>query len=99
MIVDDVQVGCCRTGTFFSFERAGIVPDMVVMSKSIGGMGMPLAIVLLKEELDCWKPGEHNGTFRGNQLSFVAGAASFDYLPSKKRSHRSTAALRSAAWA
>ena len=80
LIIDDVQVGCCRTGTFFSFERAGIVPDMVVMSKSIGGMGMPLAIVLLKEELDCWKPGEHNGTFRGNQLSFVAGAASFEYL-------------------
>ena len=80
LIIDDVQMGCCRTGTFFSFERAGIVPDMVVMSKSIGGMGMPLAILLLKKELDCWKPGEHNGTFRGNQLSFVAGAASFDYL-------------------
>ena len=80
LIIDDVQMGCCRTGTFFSFERAGIAPDMVVMSKSIGGMGMPLAILLLKEELDCWKPGEHNGTFRGNQLSFVAGAASFDYL-------------------
>ncbi len=80
MIVDDVQVGCCRTGTFFSFERAGIAPDIVVMSKSIGGLGMPLAIVLIKDELDDWKPGEHNGTFRGNQLSFIAGAASFDYL-------------------
>ncbi len=80
MIVDDIQVGCCRTGTFFSFERAGIEPDMVIMSKSIGGIGMPLSIVLLKEELDEWKPGEHNGTFRGNQLSFIAGAASFDYL-------------------
>lgn len=80
LIIDDIQVGCCRTGTFFSFERAGIEPDMVVLSKSIGGMGMPLAIVLLKEELDLWKPGEHNGTFRGNQLSFIAGAASFDYL-------------------
>ena len=80
LIIDDIQVGCCRTGTFFSFERAGIEPDMVVLSKSIGGMGMPLAIVLLKEELDIWKPGEHNGTFRGNQLSFIAGAASFDYL-------------------
>lgn len=80
MIVDDIQVGCCRCGTFFSFERAGIEPDMVVLSKSIGGMGMPLAILLLKEELDIWKPGEHNGTFRGNQLSFIAGAASFDYL-------------------
>ncbi len=80
MIVDDIQVGCCRTGSFFSFERAGIDPDMVIMSKSIGGVGMPLAIVLLKEELDDWKPGEHNGTFRGNQLSLIAGAASFDYL-------------------
>ncbi len=80
MIVDDIQVGCCRCGTFFSFERAGIQPDMVVMSKSIGGLGMPLAILLLKEELDQWKPGEHNGTFRGNQLSFVAGKASFDWL-------------------
>ena len=80
LIIDDIQVGCCRTGTFFSFERAGIVPDMVVMSKSIGGLGMPLAIVLLKEELDEWKPGEHNGTFRGNQLSFIAGKASFDWL-------------------
>ena len=80
MIVDDIQVGCCRCGTFFSFERAGIKPDMVVMSKSIGGMGMPLAIVLLKEELDKWKPGEHNGTFCGNQLSFIAGKASFEWL-------------------
>lgn len=80
MIIDDIQVGCCRTGTFFSFERAGIVPDMVIMSKSIGGLGMPLSIVLLKEELDEWKPGEHNGTFRGNQLSFIAGKASFDWL-------------------
>ena len=80
MIVDDIQVGCCRTGTFFSFERAGIIPDMVVMSKSIGGLGMPLSIVLLKEELDQWKPAEHNGTFRGNQLSFIAGKASFDWL-------------------
>jgi diaminobutyrate-2-oxoglutarate transaminase len=80
MIVDDVQVGCCRTGSFFSFERAGIQPDIVVMSKSIGGIGMPLAIVLHTEELDNWKPGEHNGTFRGNQLSFVAGAAAIDYL-------------------
>ena len=80
MIVDDIQVGCCRCGSFFSFERAGIVPDMVVMSKSIGGLGMPLAIVLLKSELDIWKPAEHNGTFRGNQLSFIAGKASFDWL-------------------
>ena len=80
LIVDDIQIGCGRTGEFFSFEKAGIVPDMVTLSKSIGGMGMPLAIVLLKEELDKWKPGEHNGTFRGNQLSFIAGKASFEWL-------------------
>lgn len=80
MIVDDVQVGCCRAGSFFSFERAGIKPDIVVMSKSIGGIGMPLAIVLHTAELDHWKPGEHNGTFRGHQLSFIAGKAAIEYL-------------------
>ncbi|MAR93091.1 MAG: diaminobutyrate--2-oxoglutarate transaminase [Pseudomonadota bacterium] len=71
MIVDDIQVGCGRTGNFFSFERAGIVPDIVTLSKSISACGLPLAVVLLKPELDKWQPGEHNGTFRGNQLAFV----------------------------
>lgn len=80
MIVDDIQIGCCRSGSFFSFERAGIQPDIVVMSKSIGGIGMPMSIVLHKPEIDIWKPGEHNGTFRGNQLSFVAGKAAIEYL-------------------
>ncbi len=80
LIVDDVQVGCARTGTFFSFERAGIVPDIVVMSKSIGGYGLPFALTLLKPELDIWEPGEHNGTFRGNQLSFVAAKAGLEIL-------------------
>ncbi|CBL45111.1 Diaminobutyrate--2-oxoglutarate transaminase [gamma proteobacterium HdN1] len=73
MIVDDIQVGCGRTGTFFSFERAGIVPDIVTLSKSISGYGIPLSVVLLKPELDKWGPGEHNGTFRGNQMAFVGG--------------------------
>lgn len=73
MIVDDIQVGCGRTGNFFSFERAGIVPDIVTLSKSISGYGVPLSLVLLKPELDKWGPGEHNGTFRGNQLAFVGG--------------------------
>lgn len=72
LIVDDVQVGCSRTGTFFSFERASIVPDIVCMSKSIGGYGLPFALVLLKPELDKFSPGEHNGTFRGCQLSILA---------------------------
>lgn len=84
MVVDDVQVGCCRSGNFFSFERAGIVPDMVTMSKSIGGYGLPLAITLLKPELDIWKPGEHNGTFRGNQLAFVAAKAGLEYMIDNK---------------
>ncbi|MBV1880591.1 MAG: diaminobutyrate--2-oxoglutarate transaminase [Pseudomonadales bacterium] len=75
LIVDDIQVGCGRTGDFFSFERAGIQPDMVTLSKSISGYGLPLALVLIKPELDNWLPGEHNGTFRGNQLAFVGGEA------------------------
>ncbi len=74
LIIDDIQVGNGRTGDFFSFEAAGISPDMVTLSKSIGG-GLPMAILLLKPELDEWKPGEHTGTFRGNNLAFVASTA------------------------
>lgn len=80
MIIDDIQVGCARTGTFFSFERAGIEPDMFTMSKSIGGYGMPFALTLFKPEYDIWTPGEHNGTFRGNQLSMVAAKAGLEYM-------------------
>ncbi|ABA58043.1 diaminobutyrate--2-oxoglutarate transaminase [Nitrosococcus oceani] len=75
LIVDDIQVGNGRTGTFFSFERAGITPDMVTLSKSIGG-GLPLSLLLMRPELDQWKPGEHTGTFRGNNLAFVAAVES-----------------------
>ncbi len=71
LIIDDIQVGCGRTGTFFSFEEASINPDIVVLSKSLSGFGLPFSIVLMKPELDQWKPGEHNGTFRGNNLAFV----------------------------
>ncbi|MCL2736088.1 MAG: aspartate aminotransferase family protein [Propionibacteriaceae bacterium] len=78
LIVDDIQVGASRTGTFFSFDRAGITPDMVVLSKSIGGYGMPFALTLFKPDLDIWTPGEHNGTFRGNQLSMVAAKCGID---------------------
>ena len=80
MIVDDIQVGCARTGWFFSFERAGVVPDIVTQSKSIGGYGMPFALVLIKPELDIWSPGEHNGTFRGYQLSMVAAKAGLEVM-------------------
>ncbi|MBP2365427.1 diaminobutyrate--2-oxoglutarate transaminase [Pseudonocardia parietis] len=71
LIVDDVQMGCGRTGPFFSFEVAGIKPDIVTISKSISGYGMPMALVLMKPEHDQWGPGEHNGTFRGNNPAFV----------------------------
>lgn len=80
LIVDDIQVGNGRTGYFFSFERAEIVPDMVVLSKSISGFGMPMALLLMKPELDIFRPAEHNGTFRGNQLSFVGGTAGINYF-------------------
>lgn len=71
LIVDDIQAGCGRTGTFFSFEPAGISPDIVTLSKSLSGFGLPMALVLMKPELDVWQPGAHNGTFRGNNLAFV----------------------------
>ena len=78
LILDDIQAGCGRSGNFFSFERAGIIPDIVTVSKSIGGVGMPMALVLYKPELDIWSPGEHTGTFRGNQLSMVAAKAALE---------------------
>lgn len=77
LIIDDIQVGNGRTGLFFSFEHAGIEPDIVTLSKSIGG-GLPLSLVLMKPELDIWKPGEHTGTFRGNNLAFVAATQIFN---------------------
>jgi diaminobutyrate-2-oxoglutarate transaminase len=78
LIVDDVQAGCGRTGTFFSFEEAGIVPDIVCLSKSISGFGLPMALTLFRPDLDVWEPGEHNGTFRGHNLAFVTGAAALE---------------------
>jgi diaminobutyrate-2-oxoglutarate transaminase len=76
LIVDEVQTGGGRTGTWFAFEHHGIEPDVIIASKAIGGMGMPIAIVLHNERLDAFKPGAHTGTFRGNQLAFAAGVAS-----------------------
>ncbi len=77
LIIDDIQVGNGRSGEFFSFEFAGINPDMVTLSKSIGG-GLPMALLLFKPDLDQWKPGEHTGTFRGNNLAFVASKVSLE---------------------
>ncbi|HUC94003.1 MAG TPA: diaminobutyrate--2-oxoglutarate transaminase [Paenibacillus sp.] len=84
LILDDIQMGCGRTGSFFSFDDAGIEPDIVCLSKSIGGFGLPMAITLLKPEIDVWQPGEHNGTFRGNNLGFVAAAEALSYWESNK---------------
>ncbi len=78
LIVDDIQMGCGRTGRFFSFEEAGLRPDLIVLSKSIGGYGLPLALTLIRPELDVWSPGEHSGTFRGNNPAFVTGAAALE---------------------
>ncbi len=74
LIVDDVQAGCGRTGKFFSFEEFGLDPDIVTISKSISGYGLPMALTLIKPEIDDWEPGEHNGTFRGHNPAFVTGA-------------------------
>ena len=74
-IVDDIQTGCGRTGQFFSFEQSRLDPDVVLLSKSLSGYGLPLSIVLLRRDLDQWKPGEHNGTFRGNNHAFVTATA------------------------
>jgi diaminobutyrate-2-oxoglutarate transaminase len=71
MILDDIQVGCGRTGKFFSFEDAGIKPDIVCLSKSLSGYGLPFAVTMMKPELDLWEPGKHNGTFRGHNLAMI----------------------------
>lgn len=78
LIVDDIQVGCGRTGSFFSFDQAGIRPDIITLSKSLSGFGLPMSLVLFKPELDIWKPGAHSGTFRGNNLAFVTAAQALD---------------------
>ena len=78
LIIDDIQAGCGRTGTFFSFEEMNVVPDLIVMSKSISGFGLPMAIVLIKPEWDLWRPSEHNGTFRGNTQAFVTARVALE---------------------
>jgi diaminobutyrate-2-oxoglutarate transaminase len=78
LIVDDVQMGCGRTGPFFSFEAAGIVPDIVTLSKSVSGYGLPMALTLFRRELDVWAPGEHNGTFRGHNPAFITATAALE---------------------
>jgi diaminobutyrate-2-oxoglutarate transaminase len=80
LIVDEVQTGCGRTGTWFAFEQYDIEPDVIVASKALSGMGLPVAIVIYAEELDTWAPGAHTGTFRGNQLAFAAGTKTVEIV-------------------
>lgn len=80
LIVDEVQTGCGRTGTWFAFEQYDIEPDVIVASKALSGMGLPVAIIMYAEELDVWGPGAHTGTFRGNQLAFAAGTRTVEIV-------------------
>lgn len=80
LIVDDIQAGCGRTGGFFSFEEMGFTPDIVTLAKSLSGMGLPFALTLFRPELDIWSPGEHNGTFRGNNHAFVTATAALRHF-------------------
>jgi len=79
LILDEVQTGLGRTGRLYAFEHAGITPDVLVLSKAIGG-GLPLSVIVYRNDLDQWRPGAHAGTFRGNQLAFAAGAATIRYV-------------------
>ncbi|WP_406824845.1 diaminobutyrate--2-oxoglutarate transaminase [Pedobacter sp. KACC 23697] len=82
-IVDDIQVGCGRTGNFFSFEDSGIVPDLICLSKSLSGYGLPMSMLLINPDMDIWEPGEHNGTFRGNNLAFITATEALKYWENK----------------
>jgi diaminobutyrate-2-oxoglutarate transaminase len=84
-IIDDIQAGCGRTNGFFSFEGYGVEPDVVTLAKSLSGMGLPFAVTLFKPELDVWSPGEHNGTFRGNNHAFITATAALKHFWSDAR--------------
>ena len=77
-IIDDIQAGCGRTGTFFSFEEQGLNPDIITQAKSLSGMGLPFALLLLRPEHDVWQPAEHNGTFRGNNHAFITARVALE---------------------
>jgi diaminobutyrate-2-oxoglutarate transaminase len=82
LITDEIQAGFCRTGKMFSFQHTGIVPDIVTMSKALGGIGLPISGIAYKEELDTYPAGKHIGTFRGNLTAYAAGAAAIDFMVS-----------------
>ncbi|MEU4493838.1 diaminobutyrate--2-oxoglutarate transaminase family protein [Streptomyces sp. NPDC023998] len=87
LIADEVQTGVGRTGTFWAVEHSGVVPDVMVLSKAIGG-SLPLAVIVYRSELDAWQPGAHAGTFRGNQLAMAAGAATLAFVRENRLAER-----------
>ncbi len=80
MIVDEIQAGLCRTGKMFAFEHSQIVPDIMTLSKGLGGLGFPISCIAYKEKLDSWPAGKHIGTFRGNVIAYTAGAAALQFM-------------------
>ncbi|MFE3146288.1 diaminobutyrate--2-oxoglutarate transaminase family protein [Streptomyces sp. NPDC059218] len=87
LIADEVQTGVGRTGAFWAVEHSGIVPDVMVLSKAIGG-SLPLAVIVYRSELDTWQPGAHAGTFRGNQLAMAAGTATLAFVRENRLAER-----------
>ncbi|HHX8392859.1 TPA: pyridoxal phosphate-dependent class III aminotransferase [Vibrio alginolyticus] len=79
LIFDEIQCGVGKTGYNFAFEESGIVPDILCLSKAIGG-GLPMSLLVINKQHDTWKPGEHTGTFRGNQLAMVSGAKALEII-------------------
>ncbi|MCC5955033.1 MAG: diaminobutyrate--2-oxoglutarate transaminase [Natronohydrobacter sp.] len=90
VIMDDIQAGIGRTGPFFSFEEMGVTPDLIPLAKSLSGMGLPMAALLIRPDLDIWKPAEHNGTFRGNNHAFVTARVALGKFWSDDRFQRQT---------
>jgi diaminobutyrate-2-oxoglutarate transaminase len=90
LIADEVQTGVGRTGAFWAVEHSGITPDVMVLSKAIGG-SLPLAVVVYRDDLDVWRPGAHAGTFRGNQLAMAAGTATLAYVRENRLAERAGA--------
>ncbi|WP_306318322.1 MULTISPECIES: diaminobutyrate--2-oxoglutarate transaminase family protein [unclassified Streptomyces] len=90
LVVDEVQTGVGRTGAFWAVEHSGVVPDVMVLSKAIGG-SLPLAVLVYRDDLDVWPPGAHAGTFRGNQLAMAAGAATLAYVRENALADRAAA--------
>ncbi|MDO9508676.1 MAG: aspartate aminotransferase family protein [Thermovirgaceae bacterium] len=84
LICDEIQAGLGRTGKMFAFEHAGIVPDIVTISKALGGIGFPISAIAYREELNTMPPGKSIGTFRGNMVAFAAGAAALNWMVEQK---------------